>query len=211
MRGKLCLFVTQFFQNWITPAGAGKTLATSAVKNYAKDHPRRCGENRVTSALLCMPRGSPPQVRGKRRHDERTGSSRRITPAGAGKTPVADTRRGGHGDHPRRCGENAATVASAFADAGSPPQVRGKLDAGFNKLIGKGITPAGAGKTCSARHRAGQNRDHPRRCGENVVKTENKIVVPGSPPQVRGKRRIPDIRAAFHRITPAGAGKTARC
>ena len=30
---------------------------------------------------------------------------------------------------------------------GSPPQVRGKLDAGFNELVRKGITPAGAGKT----------------------------------------------------------------
>ena len=70
----------------ITPAGAGKTAPAPVALEYARDHPRRCGENPGADALGCRHDGSPPQVRGKRRQPAEVRLQRRITPAGAGKT-----------------------------------------------------------------------------------------------------------------------------
>ena len=73
---------------------------------------------------------------------------------------------------------------------GSPPQVRGKRCIHCIIPHSNGITPAGAGKTSLFRCRRMCCRDHPRRCGENVVRAGSSIAV--------------------SRITPAGAGKTPR-
>ena len=91
---------------------------------------------------------------------------------------------------------------------GSPPQVRGKRQHFY--LFGRAtrITPAGAGKTIYNRMGKIQNKDHPRRCGENAKLMLNSLYGKGSPPQVRGKLNSPEVRIADHRITPAGAGKT---
>ena len=94
----------------ITPAGAGKTVTYLHDVESAKDHPRRCGENRKRNNYAEISKGSPPQVRGKRRVARPLRARFGITPAGAGKTyPVCD-RRVVHGDHPRRCGENIAAM-----------------------------------------------------------------------------------------------------
>ena len=112
----------------------------------------------------------------------------RITPAGAGKTlqcSVVDFR---HEDHPRRCGENIYAERMTPAQAGSPPQVRGK-QASFKIIVAfVRITPAGAGKTLLFCLRSWRRWDHPRRCGENVFKSVGRHFCKGSPPQVRGKR-----------------------
>ena len=70
------------------------------------------------------------------------------------------------------------------------------------------ITPAGAGKTRPARLSPWVNRDHPRRCGENIYLPFHCYSVRGSPPQVRGKLSIPSLSNDDNRITPADAGKT---
>ena len=92
--------------------------------------------------------------------------------------------------------------------SGSPPQVRGKLDNGLAASYGVRITPAGAGKTRRRRREISCKRDHPRRCGENVDTGIEKLEIAGSPPQVRGKRRLTKRFENTLRITPAGAGKT---
>ena len=91
---------------------------------------------------------------------------------------------------------------------GSPPQVRGKPKQGIQYIKKMGITPAGAGKTIGICFCAGQYRDHPRRCGENVYVFPCVRNKPGSPPQVRGKHFLIKILVAALGITPAGAGKT---
>ena len=73
-----------------------------------------------------------------------------------------------------------------------------------------GITPADAGKTCSATNSAKTSWDHPRGCGENHFASTIFCAISGSPPQVRGKRREGIVAACNVRITPAGAGKTHR-
>ena len=73
----------------ITPAGAGKTQWSRRGASMRKDHPRRCGENRLQPWRCGRQSGSPPQVRGKpvtRLINVDTG---RITPAGAGKTALS--------------------------------------------------------------------------------------------------------------------------
>ena len=70
----------------ITPAGAGKTLLLLLCSLLFQDHPRRCGENGDLHLWNNGFRGSPPQVRGKRKNPLAVYSRYRITPAGAGKT-----------------------------------------------------------------------------------------------------------------------------
>ena len=53
-----------------------------------------------------------------------------------------------------------------------------------------------------------QERDHPRRCGENMQGSCADAFGRGSPPQVRGKQISCKHDSAKYRITPAGAGKT---
>ena len=71
-----------------------------------------------------------------------------------------------------------------------------------------GITPAGAGKTQFCLRCKLPARDHPRRCGENPPSAKSLTAKHGSPPQVRGKRRVCRAGCHKHGITPAGAGKT---
>ena len=94
--------------------------------------------------------------------------------------------------------------------AGSPPRVRGKpIDSLI--LAGQGgITPACAGKTREAGRRHGHRRDHPRVCGENLGRRNQKGEHGGSPPRVRGKLVYQLAGHAADGITPACAGKTLR-
>ena len=56
--------------------------------------------------------------------------------------------------------------------------------------------------------RGDEQKDHPRRCGENLTVFQLCPKSPGSPPQVRGKPENPGAVDWNTRITPAGAGKT---
>ena len=131
----------------ITPAGAGKTVLRGLQHRERKDHPRRCGENRLHQSCPRRSRGSPPQVRGKRAVVDAAHVSVGITPAGAGKTGAGLCGRRQPEDHPRRCGENLFFRCFAPRAVGSPPQVRGKLDMELFQDHYNRITPAGAGKT----------------------------------------------------------------
>ena len=173
-----------------------------------KDHPRRCGENGACNGRRKERIGSPPQVRGKRDAALPVVKAARITPAGAGKTPVADARAVCARDHPRRCGENSLNSSSCRSRSGSPPQVRGKLSSSSSPAASQRITPAGAGKTSRQAARLRLSRDHPRRCGENRLRLRQSFAEIGSPPQVRGKPLTFPNKHFLHRITPAGAGKT---
>ena len=67
--------------------------------------------------------------------------------------------------------------------------MRGKLfvsDSCFDKVR---ITPADAGKTCTRKHIARVNGDHPRGCGENTPLNLTQPCALGSPPRMRGKHQ----------------------
>ena len=86
--------------------------------------------------------------------------------------------------------------------------MRGKRQLLRNRGFGVRITPAGAGKTGTVGVSAVGIEDHPRRCGENRKALISAAVIPGSPPQVRGKLHTVQQVARVIGITPAGAGKT---
>ena len=125
--GEKCKLVYCHAENGgITPAGAGKSLHTCPGFFPAKDHPRRCGEKPRAGRKPGRTGGSPPQVRGKADGQTIQVIYRRITPAGAGKSPGRRSWTAGCRDHPRRCGEKWLKVRLLTAILGSPPQVRGK-------------------------------------------------------------------------------------
>ena len=188
VRGKRTPHATIHAHAGITPAGAGKTHQCPKKCPAIQDHPRRCGENLWSKTPAAAIQGSPPQVRGKLDIDEATGGRIGITPAGAGKTRRSCGAAAARWDHPRRCGENLFMMVGKTREAGSPPQVRGKLQAIVDALPQIRITPAGAGKTRGLRVPEIRLQDHPRRCGENLRRILGIHGRAGSPPQVRGKR-----------------------
>ena len=93
VRGKQVFYYRRRKQVGITPAGAGKTILFRQQINITQDHPRRCGENRVSLTTVMVQEGSPPQVRGKPQVLQGIGEVIGITPAGAGKTAYNRMRR----------------------------------------------------------------------------------------------------------------------
>ena len=73
-------------------------------------------------------------------------SSKRITPAYAGKSQSTPRRIRCQGDHPRLCGEKTLIFLLCHTCLGSPPPMRGKDIRLCCHLDSAGITPAYAGK-----------------------------------------------------------------
>ena len=65
VRGKRSPIMTINSSVRITPACAGKTHGFHLLHSVGADHPRVCGENHNRAPFECVPRGSPPRVRGK--------------------------------------------------------------------------------------------------------------------------------------------------
>ena len=86
MRGKLHPTEGTLSAFRITPADAGKTRHWSSFSSKRKDHPRGCGENRLTCQAFSENIGSPPRMRGKLYRAAGIAEKYRITPADAGKT-----------------------------------------------------------------------------------------------------------------------------
>ena len=126
MRGKPVLPFYVVRLTGITPAHAGKTTRTSARLSPSGDHPRACGENRLsTDSRICWT-GSPPRMRGKPAGIDTAPSVTGITPAHAGKTITTSGHYGLVRDHPRACGENGRYILKICVMTGSPPRMRGK-------------------------------------------------------------------------------------
>ena len=115
----------------------------------------------------------------------------RITPAYAGKSFPAGCPRSRSRDHPRVCGEKAASTAIPSRGQGSPPRMRGKGWLMVTLTVRNRITPAYAGKSISDNSRTRTAGDHPRVCGEKSTSFAK--------------------AAALCRITPAYAGKSQGC
>ena len=71
----------------LIPAHAGKTIRAGLLINDVEAHPRSRGENGSEEANARVRAGSSPLTRGKPPLVRRTGGSRRLIPAHAGKTP----------------------------------------------------------------------------------------------------------------------------
>ena len=70
-----------------------------------------------------------------------------ITPACAGNSDRNLPGKREPWDHPRVCGEQIFRLLPGKALIGSPPRVRGTVDARIHGLVEHGITPACAGNS----------------------------------------------------------------
>ena len=113
----------------ITPAYAGKT--TGALRNCTRpqDHPRVCGKDPTLIARVAWNLGSPPRMRERLLVLGIVFSFLGITPAYAGKTPVALVVPATAWDHPRVCGKDGVLRSRNWMSLGSPPRMRERLGA----------------------------------------------------------------------------------
>ena len=86
VRGKECGKARRAGAEGITPACAGKSRRWPLRSAPAWDHPRVCGEKRISCFCASRMVGSPPRVRGKDDRSEEQKQFRGITPACAGKS-----------------------------------------------------------------------------------------------------------------------------
>ena len=169
-------------------------------------HPRRCGEN--SKSLLCVIRslGSSPQVRGKLTHVPAENQTRRLIPAGAGKTQALHSPAWLYTAHPRGCGEHFRLTCVCFHLEGSSPRVRGTLSSTVRAWDSHGLIPAGAGNITVNPSACRVSRAHPRGCGEHEQYHSRKHRVQGSSPRVRGTSYELRKLTIFEGLIPAGAG-----
>ena len=93
-----------------------------------------------------------------------------ITPAHAGKSENRAVVMNFIGDHPRTCGEKTVRLSFLACRVGSPPHMRGKGYIFATACVLIGITPAHAGKSCCSILAFYKRWDHPRTCGEKVLR-----------------------------------------
>ena len=106
------------------------------------------------------------------------------------------------------CGKDLPRSTAMITQTGSPPHVRERQPATCEPSTHAGITPACAGKTFCLASEKLLIRDHPRMCGKDRHTGRYPRKGIGSPPHVRERRLVYNIRTGGRRITPACAGKT---
>ena len=191
----------------ITPAHAGKRRGSKRPRRGSRDHPRACGEKYTVSVYARGYGGSPPRMRGKGVVRRETPPIVGITPAHAGKSLPCWFSAQQYQDHPRACGEKVCRPAACAPAMGSPPRMRGKVQAQQQRQPPSRITPAHAGKRTSRGPNTQSRQDHPRACGEKLVSCDTIAYRKGSPPRMRGKAGGRKEWYLTNRITPAHAGK----
>ena len=187
MRGKAILLCLYCIKLGITPAYAGKSGNSSIYSFWLWDHPRVCGEKDAMAFKTMLRQGSPPRMRGKDDYPGRGNVHPGITPAYAGKSNKPDGCGIHIRDHPRVCGEKWILSGMSRPVLGSPPRMRGKGDCTSWSSYWYGITPAYAGKSNRWNSCVGIFRDHPRVCGEKILRITPLYTLGGSPPRMRGK------------------------
>ena len=106
------------------------------------------------------------------------------------------------------CGEQPQRRCGMSGKSGSPPRVRGTDGTTTKSYVVTGITPACAGNRHFPKSCASTCRDHPRVCGEQLVRYQEISGKLGSPPRVRGTVQSKGHPAPAWGITPACAGNS---
>ena len=147
-----------------------------------------CGEHFLYDRFAMKLPGSSPHVRGALALISLTDSGSR--------------------DHPRMCGEHHGSRAGSSLVLGSSPHVRGARRRWGRFRCPRGIIPACAGSTRAKRTGTPYRRDHPRMCGEHILRGLQFRGLQGSSPHVRGAPQDDLTTSIMTGIIPACAGST---
>ena len=147
-------------------------------------------------------------MRGKHQRGRSLRHARGLIPACAGETTCSHARNLTPKAHPRVCGENVSAPSLLSVHLGSSPRLRGKHRLLRRRDRPLRLIPARAGKTDHGDIQGCRYGAHPRACGENISSGVLMVVISGSSPRVRGKRRRARSTACRARLIPARAGKT---
>ena len=170
----------------IIPACAGNTVPQIFPHPSLRDHPRVCGEHHYSVSDQGDAGGSSPRVRGTLDCREAAEPETGIIPACAGNTRSRRLRPSAARDHPRVCGEHSSHIHICGAFTGSSPRVRGTRSTTACTSERRGIIPACAGNTYARRQESCLCWDHPRVCGEHMMRSAMPTSRRGSSPRVRG-------------------------
>ena len=151
----------------IIPADAGSTRTAAGLSVNCRDHPRGCGEHKLSLVHCQWIKGSSPRMRGAPVVRSHRSDYAGIIPADAGSTCVCSNVVFAEKDHPRGCGEHRIRRYSAWRPDGSSPRMRGAPFTARSGHDGCGIIPADAGSTSMAGNSHALKEDHPRGCGEH--------------------------------------------
>ena len=189
------------------PAPAGNRSSRRALETIRSVHPRACGEQRVTHDLGPLKIGSSPRLRGTVPSIHRPREGLRFIPAPAGNSPPYPPRGISMAVHPRACGEQEFVGGSPNHYNGSSPRLRGtgRVAHRSDRFI-----PAPAGNSCSKRGSSSRVTVHPRACGEQISKQNQRALVIGSSPRLRGTGLRFGGRRRYDRFIPAPAGNSSR-
>ena len=170
--------------------------------------PAHAGKTRRSLSTARTARGSSPLTRGKQGRRGRGPHPLGLIPAHAGKTYANASMSGMIRAHPRSRGENLVRHVEPVRRLGSSPLTRGKQPREHGAASRLGLIPAHAGKTGTTPTTGPAAWAHPRSRGENVVAASQELLLDGSSPLTRGKRRDPARSRPDQRLIPAHAGKT---
>ena len=208
MRGTLTLPLGARDNPRIIPAHAGNSRPCRSCHPHTADHPRACGELFPALIAVSTSDGSSPRMRGTRSCYMARSGLWRIIPAHAGNSSPAAARSSRSADHPRACGELLSRLRMRPSSSGSSPRMRGTPVHGLPLARRDRIIPAHAGNS-SARSSAGSGTaDHPRACGELLLRVVQNGLEYGSSPRMRGTRRCGALCGEVLRIIPAHAGNS---
>ena len=89
--------------------------------------------------------------------------------------------------------------------------MRGQVSRAAARWAASRITPADAGTRAVRNRLYPLSWDHPRGCGDKVVRGLHEAPFPGSPPRMRGQGHVAMFYNGRYWITPADAGTSAFC
>ena len=131
----------------IIPAYAGNTSSGQVLDLTYRDHPRVCGEHRMSMSAMTSMAGSSPRMRGTHRQACDIVLDEGIIPAYAGNTLAGEICFSPTKDHPRVCGEHRRARRHRRDPTGSSPRMRGTPTIFDSRSHKTRIIPAYAGNT----------------------------------------------------------------
>ena len=209
-RGGLPVHPLQAVTTGLIPAGAGRTLSRPETSRGFGAHPRWRGADQHSLVTTCHDPGSSPLARGGLVLRVARPLADGLIPAGAGRTAAEPAYASHIRAHPRWRGADCLGGVQTNRGVGSSPLARGGRRSSDHRRDGRGLIPAGAGRTCRPMPIHDGSGAHPRWRGADRCSGRKRPSSGGSSPLARGGPSILDWQEKLCGLIPAGAGRTAQ-